>query len=146
MTEQLRETRETATNAKIALRHAEDAAADYLTWFNSSVDYDALGKNAKSRELAFNELLAKDGRAINFEKAVRAAQDAKDMADFELECLFDDIKADNARTWATLADWVRGRTTSGRMGSPEHAGQEILKEQVEGAVDEDWEEWDASFE
>lgn len=131
MTEQLRTAREAATRAKIALRHAEDDAADYLTWFNSSVNYTALGKNDPARKLVLNELLAKDGRAIKFEQNLRACQDTKDLADCELECLFDDIKAEDRKTWATLADWVRGRTTSGRMGSLERAGKEILEEQVE---------------
>ena len=43
LTEQLKEARVAATLAHIALRHANEDAADYLTWFGSQVDYTALG-------------------------------------------------------------------------------------------------------
>lgn len=131
LTDRLREARQAAVKAKITLRHAENDRDDFLTWFNANVDYTGLGKNAKARDLAFAELLAKDGRAHKYETAVRDAEDAFDEADTELSCVLDEMKAGRDRTWAILAEWVSTRTASGQMGSRERAGQEVLEEQVE---------------
>ncbi|MDY7080476.1 MAG: hypothetical protein SXV54_26655 [Chloroflexota bacterium] len=130
LTEQLWAAREAATEAKIALRHAKNEAADFLTWFTSSIDYDALGKNAPARKLAFEELLAKDERAHKYECAVRIAEDAKDRADCELSCLLDERHAREIEIWAILAQAYQKRTAF-EMPAKENAGRDLLKTNVE---------------
>lgn len=134
LTDRLQAARRAATAAKIALRHAKNEAADFLTWFTSGTDYDALGKNAKARELAFAELLAKDERGHKYESAVREAENESDLAQCALDCVLDEVKEGRDRTWAILADWASTRTASGQTGSRERAGQEIVKEQVETSL------------
>jgi len=134
LTERLQEARRDAVAAKIALRHAKNEASDFLTWFQSAgCDYDAGGKNVKARELTFAKLLAKDERAHNHEQALRNAEDTHDLAQLELDCVLDEVKAERDQTWAKMADWMSGRTVSGKMGSLERSGEEMLKEQVEAA-------------
>lgn len=131
MNEILRKARKAAVNAKIALRHAENDAGDYLIWFDGQNDYTALGKNDTARKKAHAELLAADKRAVELELAVRDAEDTKDRSDLDLEIALDDVKEGRDRTWAILAEWVKGRSASGRMRDVSHAGEEMLREQVE---------------
>jgi len=128
--ERLTEARRAATSARIALRHAKYDRDDHLTWFNSSVDYTALGKNADARKLAFAKMLTKDERCVEIEIAVREAEDDFDNAETALACVLDEAKAGRDNTWAVLAEWVSTRTVSGQMKTREQAGREIAKEQV----------------
>ena len=73
-------------------------------------------------------------RAVELELTVRDVEDKKDHADCDLEIVLDDVKDGRDRTWAILAEWVKGRSVSGRMGDLARAGEEILKERTEDEI------------
>lgn len=141
--ERLQTARQEAVATKIVLRQAKNDVGDFLAWFASDCDYDGGGKNQKAREIAFAKLLAENKRASELENAVRKAEDENDLTQCALDCVLDEVKAGRDRTWTILAEWASAHTASaclrrqGQMGSRERAGQEMLKEQVETALNED---------
>lgn len=126
MDSNLAEARQVYVEAKINLRHAEDALKDAETAFVATLDYKELGSSNPIRDQAMAELLRIDEIIAKLRQAQRQAEDDADRAEVALEIALDERRAAEGTTWAQLADYLRGRVD--HVGRESQAARTVIQE------------------
>lgn len=132
LTYEIGQARHDLVEARISARHASDDLEGFKKAFPLRADYANMGKSEDVRKIAYAAAMVADATYVKIASAAEQARDAEDRADTALECLLDERREAEQRTWAQLADYLRGRM--------DHIGvmpQQAVREATREAIAED---------
>lgn len=124
--------------AKIELKRAKEELEDFESAQRAKCDYNALGKNAQAREIAFSEVLREnaDHEALNL--SFNASDALVMRLTAQLEQMLDIRRAHEHTTYARLADAKLGEmdhVASEEGMAVNETRRELVQRVAEGAID-----------
>ena len=126
------------TEAKIELKHAKAQLEDFENALRASCDYNALGKNAQAREIAFSAILRDSADSQALKISCYASDSIVMRLTAQLEQLLDIRRAHEHTTYARLADAKLGEMdhiASEEGMAVNETRRELVQRVAEGTMD-----------